>query len=123
MLGDAEAGHCRVADNLAEIALEPPLHMDDGLPALAIAQPPGVAAPLAAGQQSAGTSMSTRSRGWMPPAPSCRPILITRTGTASSPSSILRPSPLHRTLERPREPRQRATPSRLFRYSHFGRSS
>src|SRR3546814_5990563 len=50
MPGDAEAGHCRVADNLAEIALEPPLHMDDGLPALAIAQPPGVAAPLAAGQ-------------------------------------------------------------------------
>src|SRR3546814_17327492 len=53
MPGDAEAGHCRVADNLAEIALEPTLHMDDGLPALAIAQPPGVAAHLAAGQQDA----------------------------------------------------------------------
>src|SRR3546814_7737547 len=51
MLGDAEAGHYRVADNLAEIALEPPLHMDDGLPGLAIEQTPGVARPLAAGQQ------------------------------------------------------------------------
>src|SRR3546814_89328 len=66
--------------------------------------------------------MSNRSRGWMPPAPSCRPTLITRTGTASSPSAIPRPCLLHCILELPREQWQPAPPCRIFRRSR-GRQS